>query len=137
METFSIFLDTSNRTCEVLPKGNYHYTELTWAFLNHPSSVNLFGLVLSGTQPCASEISTWFVRGENDTGAPSECLVEEDAYENTRVCALTCQCTVPSVRGYLHYHVQFPSWLKTTVALCDYQLTTPYPGFIDPKLVIY
>ena len=108
-----------------------------WTFPSHPLSANLFRFVLSGSRPCVSRTSTWFVHGKNNTGALSECLVDEKAHRDVSVFYLTCRCMLPSECGYLHYRVQFPHWVTSIVELCHFQLMTPYPGFINPKLIIY
>ena len=129
------FIDDSNTTCEMLPKHNSRYSDVIWTFPSHPSSVNLFRVVLSGSQPCVSRNTFWFVRGENRTGMPSECKVQEQGYGNFRVCDLTCRCLAQCVCGYLHYRAQFPSRSKGNSGLCYIELI--YPGLINPKLVIY
>ena len=132
-----VALDTSNSTCAVLNDGDTWYTELVWTFPSHPSFVDIFQLVLSGTQPCDSENTAWFVSGENGTGAPSECSVIEELHGDARVCVVTRRCLASCGCGYLHFRAQFPSWIATTLALCHYELVTPYPGFILPELVNY
>ena len=130
----NIFADDANTTCEMLPKDNSRYSEIIWTFPSHPSSVNLFRIVLSGSQPCVSRNAFWFVRGENRTGMPSECKVQEERFGNFRVCSLTCGCLVPCICGYLHQRVQFPSRVSSTLGVCYFELL--YPGIIDPKLII-
>ena len=134
---FCIFQDDSNTTCETLPGHDSRHVEVIWTFPSHPSSFNQFRVVISGSQPCYSINTSWFVRGDVPTGVPSECAVQEFQNENLRTCALTCECVDPSTCGYLHYRVQFPPWVTTTLALCHYELTTPYPGVVNPELVIY
>ena len=134
---FCIFQDDSNTTCETLPGDDSRHVEVIWTFPSHPSSFNQFRVVISGSQPCHSINTSWFVRGDVPTGVPSECTVQEIQNENLRTCALTCECVDPSNCGYLHYLVQFPPWVSTTLALCHYELTTPYPGVVNPELVIY
>ena len=129
--------DNSTITCERIPSGGSRYSEVVWTFPSHPSSWNEFRVVLSVSQPCDSSNTFWFVRGENTTGVPSECAVQEITNEISKDCALTCQCVDPSVCGYLHYRVQFPPWVTTTLALCHYELMTSYPELINPELVIY
>ena len=105
--------------------------------LQSSSSANLFQVILSGTQPCASINTPWFVRGVNKTGAPSECTVHEKNFGNHRICDLTCRCAELRVCGYLHFRAQFPPWVTTTLSLCHYVLKTVFSGFINPELVVY
>ena len=128
-------VDGSNTTCEMLPKDNSRYSEVIWTFPSHPSSVNRFRVVISGSQPCVSGKAFWFVRGQNRTGKPSECAVQETEYETSRSCALECRCLETSICGYLHYRVQLPSWISSTLALCYFELI--YPGLVDPALRIF
>ena len=97
------FTDDSNTTCETLPGNASRYSEVVWTFPSHPSTVNEFRMVLSGSQPCVSVNTPWFVRGENTIGTPSECEVHEQVRGNRRVCSLTCRCLEPSVCGFLHH----------------------------------
>ena len=129
--------DASKSTCAVLTDGVSQYIELLWTFPSHPSFVDIFQLVLSGTQSCDSKTTAWFVRGENGTGAPSECSVIEELRGDARVCVVTCRCLASCGCGYLHFRVQFPTWMATTLALCHLELVTPYTGFILPKLISY
>ena len=119
----------------MFPRDNSRYAEITWSFPSHPSSMNLFRVVLSGSQPCVSRNAFWFVRGENRTGMPSECKVQEEGFGNFRVCSLTCRCLVPDICGYLHQRVQFPSRVNKMLGFCYFELV--YRGLIDPKLIIY
>ena len=129
--------DNSYSTCEVLPRSGSRYADVIWTFSSHPSSVNLFRLALSGTQPCGSGNSEWFVRGYNNTGTPSECSVREVAPGDIRLCGLTCRCVDAGNCGYLHYRVQFPMWETDTLQLCHFELMTFNSGFVDPALVVY
>ena len=119
----------------MFPRDNSRYVEIVWYFPSHPSSVNLFRVVLSGSQPCVSRNAFWFVRGENRTGMPSECKVQEEGFGNFRVCSLTCRCLVPDICGYLHHRVQFPSRVNSTLGFCYFELV--YLGPVNPKLIIY
>ena len=132
-----MFTDESQSSCEALTRSESQYAEVIWTFHSHPSSVNLFRLVLSGSQFCVSINTEWFVRGENTTGTPSECTVKELESGNTRVCTLICRCLNPNICGFLHYRVQFPTWVTSTLQLCHFELMTAYPGFINPQLVFY
>ena len=112
------------------------YSEVVWSFLSHTSSVHQFRVILAGSQPCASYNAAWFVCGENNTGIPSECRVQEIGNENSKTCVLTCRCADPCACGYLHYRVQFPPWVTTTLALCHSEVV-PQPGIVNPELIIY
>ena len=129
--------DASKSTCAVLTDDGSQYIELVWTFPSNPSVVDIFQLVLSGTQPCDSKTTAWFVRGVNGTGAPSECNVIEELHGDARVCVVTCHCLASSGCGYLHFRVQFPTWMATTLALCHLELVTPYPGSILPEMINY
>ena len=129
--------DNSYSTCEVLLMSGSQYAEIIWTFSSHPSSVNLFRLALSGTQPCDSGNSEWFVRGHNNTGPPSECSVREVATFDIRLCGLTCRCVDHCNCEYLHYRVQFLAWETATLKVCHFEQMTFNSGFVDPDLVIY
>ena len=111
------------------------YIEVVWTFPSHSASVNRFRMVLSGSQSCASGITSWFVRGENKIGMPSECEVQEAGDENSKICVLTCQCVDPHICDYLHYRVHFTPWDAATLALCHFDMANS--GFVNPELVIY
>ena len=131
------FTDDSNTTCETLPGNVSRYSEVVWTFPSHPSNVNEFRMVLSGSQPCVSVNTPWFVRGENTRGTPLECEVHEEVQGRGRVCSLTCLCLEPFVCGFLHYRTQFPFWNMDTLALCHFELKTSYPGLVNPELITY
>ena len=123
-----VFIDESNITCDIVPRGRSQYTELIWTYPRHGSSVDLFRVVLSGTQPCHSINTSWFIRGGNSTCPPSECEVKESRHGDFRVCFLTCRCVAPGTCGYLHFRVQFVPWMTTSLAMCH------FVGFVNPEL---
>ena len=130
----NIFSDESNTTCEDFTRNGVAYANVMWAFPSHPSSVNLFRVILSGPTSCASITNTWFVHGKNNTGAPSECAINQKQHGNYNVCDLTCQCVEPLICGYLHFCAQFPPWVTSKVLLCHMELMTSFPGFVNPVI---
>ena len=130
--SLNVFTDDSNTTCNVLPRGGFQYAELIWTYRSHGSSVDLFRVVLSGTQSCHSINMSWFVRGERATSNSniSECEVKQSGLGNLQVCSLTCRCVKPGICGYLHYRVQFVPWVtNSTLAMCH------FVSFIAPESV--
>ena len=118
----SCFTCDANTTCDMFSRNNSQYAWIIWTFPSHPSSANLFRVVLSGSQPSSSGSAFWFVRRENKSGMLSECKVQEEELRNSRVCALSCRCLVPSCAcGYLHYRVQFPSPMNSILGLCYFE----------------
>ena len=131
------FIDDLKHTCERIHRNGSGFVELVWTFPSPPSSVNIFRAILAGSQPRVSKNAFWFVRGENRKGMPSVCMVQEETHRIRRVCTLTCRCLEPCGCSYLHYRGQFLPWMKTTSALCHFEIMTPYPKLINPKLITY
>ena len=133
--SFPNILDSELDTCDVISGPNIMNIAVVWKFPAHISGINNFRVILSGSQNCSEGNTVWFVPNETK-GKSTECRATQNSIGDLKECLITCTCSWKECK-YLHFWVQMPVWMRRTLGLCYFELSTAYITTELPFLIIW
>ena len=108
-------VDNSSSTYEYIPGGEF--INVVWG-LPDGETITRFRVYMNGSQQCDDANAVWFLSVEKFGASMAQCNVTQQKSGDLHVCNIQCLCPCGVQCNYLLLHVQFPPWVKRTLALC-------------------
>ena len=83
-------------------------------------AINRFRVYMNGSQQCHDANAVWFVSTDKFGSNIAQCNVTKQNSWDLHSCNIQCLCPCGVQCDYLPLHVQFPPWMKRTLA-CSYE----------------
>ena len=109
--------DDYSSTCDQIPGGEF--TNAVWG-LSGDDITTHFRVYMKGSQQCHDVNAVWFLSAANGSKLV-QCNVIQQSNADLLVCNIQCQCPCGVKCSYLQLSMQFPPWMKKTLALCSYE----------------
>ena len=116
-------VDNSSSTCEYIPGDEF--INVVWG-LPDGETINRFRVYMNGSQQCHDANVVWFLSADKLGSKVAQCNVTQQNNDDLHVCNIQCLCPCGVQCNYLRLHVQFPPWVKRTLALCSYEQLFEY-----------